>query len=101
MQNRIVTAAVLCAISALLVACPAPPQPPATATDTAATKTDEPEPMKPSDSVPATPATPTTPPADAQGKRAPGQENEPLVAWRAFGTEPFWSARVDGDTLVF
>ncbi len=37
----------------------------------------------------------------AQGKRAAGQENEPVLAWRAFGTEPFWGARVDGDTLVF
>ena len=44
---------------------------------------------------------PTTPPPGAQGKRAAGQENEPLMAWRAFGTEPFWSARVDGDTLIF
>jgi uncharacterized membrane protein len=47
------------------------------------------------------PATPATPPPGAQGKRAAGQENEPLMAWRAFGTEPFWNARVDGDTLIF
>ena len=37
----------------------------------------------------------------AKGKRAPGQENEPLMAWRAFGTEPFWQTRVDGDDLYF
>ncbi|HJW46011.1 MAG TPA: hypothetical protein VJ484_05940 [Lysobacter sp.] len=42
-----------------------------------------------------------TPLEPAQGKRAAGQENEPVLAWRAFGTEPFWGARVDGDTLVF
>jgi len=34
-------------------------------------------------------------------KRPAGQENAPLLAWRAFGTEPFWNVRVDGDTLVF
>ena len=34
-------------------------------------------------------------------KRPAGQENVPLLAWRAFGTEPFWNVRVDGDTLVF
>jgi uncharacterized membrane protein len=49
------------------------------------------------DPDPAAPA-----PDDApKGKRAPGQENEPLMAWRAFGTEPFWQARVDGDDLYF
>lgn len=36
-----------------------------------------------------------------QGKRAAGEENLPMNAWRAFGNEPFWSVRVDGDTLVF
>jgi len=35
------------------------------------------------------------------GKRPAGQENAPLLAWRAFGNEPFWNLRVDGDTLVF
>jgi len=44
---------------------------------------------------------PATPSQGAQGKRSAGQENEPLMAWRAFGTEPFWNARVDGDTLIF
>ncbi|QNP39969.1 COG3650 family protein [Lysobacter solisilvae (ex Woo and Kim 2020)] len=47
----------------------------------------------------------TTAPASApetpQGKRAAGQEHAPVLAFRGFGTEPFWSARVDGDTLVF
>ena len=36
-----------------------------------------------------------------QGKRAAGEENLPMNAWRAFGNEPFWSVRLDGDTLVF
>lgn len=35
------------------------------------------------------------------GKRPAGQENAPLLAWRAFGTEPFWNVRTEGDTLVF
>ena len=36
-----------------------------------------------------------------QGKRAAGEENLPMNAWRAFGNEPFWSVRLEGDTLVF
>ena len=52
-------------------------------------------------SEPAPPASSGTPPSGAQGKRAAGQENEPLMAWRALGTEPFWHVRVDGDTLIF
>jgi uncharacterized membrane protein len=57
------------------------------------------------DTAPAsTPAQETpmpSPPSAPQGKRAAGEENAPLQAWRGFGTEPFWEARVDGDTLVF
>lgn len=52
-------------------------------------------------SEPAPPASSGSPVPGRQGKRAAGQENEPLMAWRALGTEPFWHARVDGDTLVF
>ena len=37
----------------------------------------------------------------SMGKRPAGQENTPLLAWRAFGTEPFWNVNVDGDTLTF
>ena len=51
---------------------------------------------------------PTPPPAGAsamedapQGKRAAGEENLPMNAWRAFGNEPFWSVRLEGNTLVF
>ena len=47
---------------------------------------------------PAASAEPASPP---MGKRAAGQENEPVLAWRALGTEPFWGVRVDGGTLVF
>lgn len=49
----------------------------------------------------ATPAQTDPAPGPAKGKRAAGQENEPVLAFRGFGTEPFWSARVDADTLVF
>ncbi len=41
---------------------------------------------------------PTQAPA---GKRAAGQEGEPLLAYRALGTEPFWSVRTEGDALHF
>ena len=41
------------------------------------------------------------PPQGAMGKRAAGQENAPVLAFRGFGTEPFWSARVEGETLIF
>ena len=52
--------------------------------------------------IPPTPAS-GVPVADEvpQGKRAAGEENLPMNAWRAFGNEPFWSVRLDGDTLVF
>jgi uncharacterized membrane protein len=48
--------------------------------------------------TPPAPATDTPPP---QGKRGPGQEGEPVLAYRVVGTEPFWGIRVDGDTLHF
>ena len=34
-------------------------------------------------------------------KRSPGQEGGTLLAYRAIGTEPFWSVRAEGDTLLF
>lgn len=37
----------------------------------------------------------------AQGKRAAGQEGEPVLAYRVVGTEPFWGVRVEGDRLHF
>lgn len=49
----------------------------------------------------ATPESPSSSTDASVGKRPVGQENTPLLAWRAFGTEPFWNVRVDGDTLVF
>jgi uncharacterized membrane protein len=89
---------------ALLCACvrgtpaPTPESAPAAGQDPSAAAPVEqaPEPSAPSQSAPSAP-----PPDAAQGKRAAGQENEPVLAWRAFGNEPFWSARVDGDVLVF
>lgn len=47
------------------------------------------------------PAVQSPPPGTAASKRPAGQEGAPPPAWRAFGTEPFWNLRVDGDTLVF
>lgn len=69
----------------LLSACPRATQSPAAANSESA----------------AAPAQASPAPEAAKGKRAAGQENEPVLAFRGFGTEPFWSARVDGDTLVF
>lgn len=46
-------------------------------------------------------AAPPVDPETPAAKRAPGQEHAPLLAWRAFGTEPFWNVRVDGDSLLF
>lgn len=77
----------LLAVVLALAACPRSVPPPAPSSDPA---TKEAADMKD-----------TTPPQGAQGKRAAGQENEPVLAFRGFGNEPFWSARVDGDTLVF
>ncbi|GAB3389285.1 COG3650 family protein [Lysobacter fragariae] len=86
---------VLCVATSLLVACPRSTQVP---TDTPPVSTAQSPAMKP-----AAPAanTPTTLPPGAQGKRAAGEENAPVTAWRGLGNEPFWSARVDGETLVF
>lgn len=77
-------------LSAAIVACSAPHAP----VESASTSPSTPTPA---------PASIATPPAEQapMGKRAPGQENVPLLAWRAFGNEPFWNVRVDGDTLVF
>lgn len=92
----------ICA-AALLCACArgtqAPPSQPARQ-DPASAASTQPASAPPAPAS-ATPSTSTTPPEGAQGKRAAGQEHEPVLAWRAFGNEPFWSARVDGDMLVF
>ena len=44
-----------------------------------------------------------TPPGEvAQAKRVPGQPAaDPLQIFRAFGNEPFWGVRVEGDQLTF
>ena len=66
------------------------------------------EPVVATDATAPTASTQAAPPTDApatneapQGKRAAGEENLPMNAWRAFGNEPFWSVRLEGDTLVF
>ncbi len=40
-------------------------------------------------------------PAPPAAKRPARQEQAPPPAWRAFGNEPFWSARVQGTTLAY
>ena len=92
MRNRMFTVALLCVATSLLVACPQVPEAPIS--DPQAAPPAEPTPMS-------KPETASTPSPDAKAKRAPGQEGEPLMAWRAFGTEPFWQARVDGGDLYF
>ena len=47
------------------------------------------------------PAPEQAPAPATAAKRPAGQENAPPPAWRAFGNEPFWSARVEGSRLVF
>lgn len=96
MRIRIPALALLCLAASLLAGCPRTTQAPDAPVEAQAATTDE----SPAMTEPAQPAAPN-PPEPAQGKRAAGQENAPVLAWRAFGTEPFWGARVDGDTLVF
>lgn len=95
MRSRILPITMQCVALLLFAACSPATQAPLAAGDTAAT-TDEPRPMSTPDQTP-----PDASATQPQGKRAAGQEDEPLLAWRAFGNEPFWSARVDGGTLVF
>lgn len=54
-----------------------------------------------SESVPASGNPSVAPTEPATGKRSAGQEDDPVLAYRAFGNEPFWSVRIDGETLVF
>lgn len=95
MRSELIRVSLLLAAASSLAACPRSPQSPPAAADAPVATTPEPVPAKEPHSTPAAPA------AGPQGKRAAGQESEPLMAWRAFGTEPFWNARVDGDTLIF
>ena len=48
----------------------------------------------------ATSESPATTDAPA-AKRPAGRENAPLLAWRAFGTEPFWNVNVEDATLTY
>lgn len=90
MRLRTQSLLMTCLAVAMLCACSAPEaqSPPADAGPTPATGDAE-------------PSAPPAPAEEPMGKRPPGQENEPVLAYRAFGTEPFWSVRVDGETLVF
>lgn len=84
------------ALTLMLTACPQerpPADAPGASTDSAATA--------PSNAPTSDMATTGSDNAAPQGKRAAGEENAPLQAWRGFGNEPFWEARVDGDTLTF
>jgi uncharacterized membrane protein len=94
MRSEIPRVFLLWSAMLLLAACPRSTQSPAS-TEAPVATAPEPAPVNEPGSLPA------TPPQSAQGKRAAGQESEPVMAWRAFGTEPFWNARVDGDTLIF
>lgn len=84
----------------LLAACSAPqPQAPA---DTAAQANAEAAPVDPAEVPPPLPEDVRAAAGDAPlGKRAAGQDGEPLLAYRVVGTEPFWGVRVDGDALHF
>jgi uncharacterized membrane protein len=94
MRHPILPLMIVCMAAALLAGCtrgtqaPAPPR-------------DAPAATPAQGSANPTPSAPSTAPPMAQAKRAAGQENEPVLAWRAMGTEPFWGVRVDGDSLVF
>jgi uncharacterized membrane protein len=79
----------IAALSIAIAACSAPRAPTGSAS--------MPTPASPA------PASTAAPPAGvaSTAKRPAGQENLPLLAWRAFGNEPFWNVRVDGDTLAF
>jgi len=113
---RIATSASTCFAALLLLAgcqriaepaerTPPPDMPAEAATDDAAAtgnaganaNATQEKPVMPTD--PVDPA--TSVPPGATGKRAAGQEGVPVAAWRAFGNEPFWSVRVEGETLVF
>lgn len=62
----------------------------------------EPAPVDPAEVPPPLPEDARSGSGEApQGKRAPGQENEPLLAYRVVGTEPFWGVQVEGDKLHF
>ena len=80
-----------------------PVEPGATAAQAPATDAGTADASGPVDAaVPPPPATGVAAMDDApQGKRAAGEENLPMNAWRAFGNEPFWSVRLEGNTLVF
>ena len=62
----------------------------------------EPAPVDPAEVPPPLPEDARSGSGEApQGKRAAGQENEPLLAYRVVGTEPFWSGEIAGGEAVW
>ncbi|MDR7099536.1 putative membrane protein [Lysobacter niabensis] len=94
MRHPILPLVIVCMAAALLAGCSRGTQAPATSRDAPAA------PPATSSANPA-PSAPVAAPPMAQGKRAAGEENAPVLAWRAMGAEPFWGVHVEGDTLVF
>lgn len=86
--------------AAVLVACSTPQSQVSAQQDSQAAPADAP--VDPAEVPPPLPPEMRSGSADApQGKRAAGQEGEPLLAYRVVGTEPFWGIRVDGNALHF
>jgi uncharacterized membrane protein len=91
----------MCALAAaVLAACSAPQSQASAQQESQAAPADAP--VDPAEVPPPLPDDVRSSAADAlQGKRAAGQEGEPLLAYRVVGTEPFWGIRVEGDALHF
>lgn len=91
----------VCALAAaMLAACSAPQSQGSAQQDAHATPSNAP--VDPAEVPPPLPDDVRSTAADApQGKRAAGQESEPLLAYRVVGTEPFWGIRVEGEALHF
>ena len=85
--------------AAVLAACSAPQSQPSAAQPAAGAAA---APVDPAEVPPPLPEDMRSGAGEAPaGKRAAGQEGEPLLAYRVVGTEPFWGVRVEGDTLHF
>jgi uncharacterized membrane protein len=85
-----------CAALLLLGACGARESAPST-DDTASPPAESAAPLETA-SEPGSDGLPSQRPA---AKHSPDQAGEPLLAYRAIGTEPFWSVRTEGDRLLF
>lgn len=106
MRKPVLSIAILCIVALLATACSRPADAPSASAGAQEQSTAQPPAAQPAADLPDPVSSPPAAssmamPEAAQGKRSAGEENAPVLAWRAFGTEPFWNARVDGDTLVF